>query len=179
MKKLAIIALLGLGMWLSSCGSTTNTPVPKTGAGGIWEAQLIGGIGEASLLDFTTQFSVGTGGGGLDITSISFINTNSGSCFLTVQGESGSAVLTTSASNQVTGTLSYTVSSATPSGNVLSLTASPPTGQITGTSTNGALTGGVVTGTWSLSGGTGCTGSGSFTMCQEAVPNNGTCSPTN
>jgi hypothetical protein len=191
MKKLAVIALLGMGMWLSSCASGTNTPVVQTGAGGIWEAQLVGGLGEASLLDFTVQFSVGAGGGPLDITSIpAFLNNNQNSCFPAVSGYSGSAVLATSASNQVTGSLSFTVSSGTSStvttASTLTLTAgpdsTPPTEGVTGTSSgtsdNSALSNGVVQGVWSLSGGTGCTGSGTFTMCQEAVPNNGACSTT-
>jgi hypothetical protein len=191
MKKLAIIALLGLGMWLSSCASGTNTPVVKTGAGGIWEAQLIGGLGEASLLDFTVQFSVGAGDSTLDITSIpAFLNTNSGACFESVATYNGSMDLATSASNLVTGSMNFTITSGTSStvttASTLTMTAgpdsTPPTEGVTGTSSgtsdNSALSNGVVQGVWSLSGTSPCIGSGTFVMCQEAVPNNGACGTT-
>ena len=179
MKKLAFVALLALAIALCSCGSGTNTPVKTTGAGGIWEAQLYGGTGQAALLDFTSQFSVGVDASALDITSFAFINVNS--CFpilnsTSTAGESGSANLTTSASNQVTGSLTYTINSS--SGSVLSLNATPssnlPGSGVTGKSVNSALQNGVVIGTWGLTPGTGttgCAGSGTFVMCQEAVPN--------
>lgn len=162
MKKIAFAALLALAIALCSCGTTHNTPVPTTSASGNWEAQLVGGTGEASLLDFVTGFSVGSGGGGFNITSFSFINTNASSCFLSVASETGSATLTTSSTNQVTGSMNFSVTSG--SGNVLTLTTSS-TG-VTGTSSNGVLTNGIASGDWSLSGGSGCTGSGTFIMCQ-------------
>ncbi len=185
MKKLAILALLGLGMWLSSCASNTVAPAPSTGAGGNWEARLVGGVGPASLLDFVSNFSVGGGGGGLTINSFSFFNSNASSCFLTVSGESGNAMLNTTASGQVTGTLSYTVTSASPAGSTLSLTSyqNGLTGTSTGTSGNTALRNGVVLGTWTLSSSTdttGCSGTGTFVLCQEAVPNSsGGCGTAN
>jgi hypothetical protein len=180
MKKLATIALLGLGMWLSSCASNTVAPAPRTGAGGNWEAQLTGGTGQAALLDFVSNFSVGFNGGTLDINSFSFFNANT--CFSTTSTDSteqGSAVLNTSASNQVTGSLTYQISGAAPSGSVLTLTSYPAPIGLTGTSSNGsnngALTNGVVTGTWSLTSSNNNTDcdvpSGTFVMCQEAEPN--------
>jgi hypothetical protein len=187
MKKFAIVALLSLGLWLSSCASNTVVPAVTTGAGGNWEAQLLGGVGEASLLDFTTDFSVGAGDTTLDIHfPPSFFNQNSQSCFQTIAAYNGSVVLTTSASNQVTGSMTYTITS--DSGNALTLTAGPGsdpptigvTGISTGTSDNGVLSNGAVFGVWTLTegdGGTGCAGSGTFTMCQEGVPKNGACGP--
>jgi hypothetical protein len=167
MKKLALVALLGLGLWLSSCASNTVSPTPTTGAGGNWEAQLYGGTGEAALLDFVSNFSVGSDSETLTINSFSFINVSPNSCFPNGSSESGSVLLQTTASNQVTGSLMYTITSSTPS-NTLTLTTGTA-GQVTGTSNNGALVNGVVQGTWSLTG--SCTGSGSFVMCQEAIPN--------
>jgi hypothetical protein len=185
MKKLAIGVLLALGIWLSSCGSNTVAPAPTTGAGGNWEAKLVGGIGEAALLDFVTNFSVGYGGGTLTINSFSFFNTNS--CFSAISSDTGSAVLNTNASGQVTGTLNYTVTSS--SGNTLTLTTAQttlpngivlPSGEVYGTSSgtsgNTALQNGVVTGNWVLGtpGSTSaCSGYGTFTMCQGAA----TCAP--
>lgn len=182
MKKLAIAALLALGFMLGSCATNTSVPAPVTGAGGNWEAQLLGGSGEASLLNFVTNFNVGIDGGALTINSFSFINTNGSSCFLTVAGESGTIALTTSASNQVTGSLTYTIASTAPSGNILTLftidsSTQIQVGTVTGISNNGALTNGVVTGNWTLTNAnnnTACEGQGTFLMCQEAA----TCTPT-
>ena len=85
--------------------------------------------------------------------------------------ESGTATLNTNTgTNQVTGTLDFTVTSVTPAGNTLTLT-----GNLTGTSngtttTTGTLSNGVVSGTWTLTGGQGdpsCTVlKGTFVMCQ-------------
>ncbi len=166
MKKLAILALLALEVAVCGCGNTSTNAaqVPTTSANGTWEAILSGGEGQAGVLNFVTQFNVGEGGGTLDITSFSFLT--AGPCFTNVT-ENGSAVLTTSSTNQVTGTLSYTV---TGGGSTLTLDGTA----VTGTSNKGVLSGGAVSGTWTLSGGTGCTGSGTFIMCQGAT----TCSTT-
>jgi hypothetical protein len=177
-KLLAIVGLLALGFWLGSCGSSRTLAItPTTSASGNWEATLVGGIGEASKLDFLTTFSVGTGGGTLAITAFSFINTDPASCFLGVQGASGSTILTTNTTNQVTGSMIITVNS-NPAGSTLTLSTTAsgglPGGQVTGTSNNGTLSSGVVTGNWTLTGGTGCTGQGTFLMCQGTVP----CTPT-
>ena len=161
MKKLAILALLALELAVGGCGNSSSTTTTTTNASGNWEAQLTGGIGEASLLNFTTAFTVNTSGP-LSITGFSFINT--GACFVTGEAESGTATRSTDSSNKVTGTLTYTVQSGAPAGNTLTLT-----GNVTGTSSSNALTGGAVKGTWTLIGGTGCSGSGNFTMCQNAT----------
>lgn len=170
MKKLAFLTLLALAFAVSSCGNSTTSTTTNTQAGGLWEAQLTGGTEEASKLNFTTQFTV-TNSGPLDITGFAFFN--SGACFATglnVENESGSADFTTSSTNQVTGTLSFTVNSINPPGNALALT-----GNLTGTSngtttTTGTLSNGVVAGTWALTGGASCTGgsqlTGNFIMCQ-------------
>jgi len=166
MRKLAILVLLAVELAVGGCGNSTSTTTTTTDASGNWEAQLTGGTGEASLLNFTTAFTVNNSGP-LSITGFSFINT--GTCFVSGETESGNATLATDSTNAVTGTLTYTVQSGTPAGNTLTLT-----GNVTGTNSSNALTGGAVTGTWSLTGGTGCTGTGNFTMCQNAT----TCSTT-
>ena len=177
MKKLAI--LLGLALELAVCGCGNNKPnsVTNTSTSGNWEAQLIDGTGQASLLNFVVAFSV-TNNGPLDITGFGFFN--QGSCFdtgLNKQTENGNASFTTDTTGHVTGTLDLTVNSSS-TGSVLKLT-----GQLTGTSngtttTTGTLSNGVVVGTWSLSAGQGsassCTGSGTFVMCQGTA----TCSTT-
>jgi hypothetical protein len=182
MKKLfALGALIALGLWLGGCASRTLTPVNLTAVtSGNWEATLTGGLGEASKLDFLANFQVNSGGGQLDITAFSFINVDSNSCFYRVQGESGSAELTTNVTNQVTGTMIMTIVSASPPGNTLTLSTTAgnglPGGELTGIRNNGAVTNGSVTGNWTLtntSNNSDCSGQGTFLMCQGAA----TCTP--
>jgi len=173
MKKLAILILLALELAVGGCSTGTHSTTVTTSTSGNWEAQLTGGIGEASKVDFVTTFNVtdtsGANNQPLDITGFSFFN--AGACFANGTGtstETGSATLNTSGTNQVTGTLTFTVVSVTPAGNTLSLT-----GNLTGTSngtttTTGTLSSGVVSGTWTLTGSSDCTGGGNFIMCQGA-----------
>jgi hypothetical protein len=165
MKKLAILILVALGVVALGCGHSNLAPPPKTQTGGEWEAQLIGGTGQAALLNFVTDFNVtntnGAGNEPLSISSFGFFNVQS--CFVT-QDVSGSANLTTSTTNLVTGSMVYTVTSVNPGGNTLTLTSS----NVQGTASNGSLTNGVVTGSWSLTGSCagGGTVGGTFTLCQ-------------
>lgn len=188
MKKLALLMVLALQLAVSGCSSSTlqNTPT-NTATAGQWEAQLVGGTGQASKLNFVTGFNVqnnGTATVQLDITSFGFFNQQE--CFQlgTLQNpgstEEGTASFTTNTgTTQVTGTLTFTVKSITPPGNTLTLTT--PQGGLTGTSngtttTTGTLSNGVAVGTWTLKGGQGdpsCTGQGNFLMCQGT----NTCTP--
>ena len=172
MKKLALLTLLALELAVCGCGNSTPSTTTSTTTSGNWEAQLTGGTGEASQLNFVTAFSV-TNSGPLGNISVGFIN--AGKCFATglnAETETGSATLTTNSTNQVTGTLTLTIQSITPAGNTLALT-----GNLTGTSngttgTTGTLSNGVVAGIWQLTGGQGdpsCTGTGNFIMCQGAA----------
>lgn len=156
MKEVAV--LLVVALMLNGCSSTTTTT--QAAAGGIWSASLPGGTGEASGFSFTTQFTV-NGDGSLSVTYFQFLT--QGPCFPITGGSvAGSMVLTTNTSNNaVTGTFTYTVQS---SGNTLTLN-----GTVTGTNAVPTLSGGSVTGTWSLTGGSGCSSSGqSFTMTQTS-----------
>lgn len=176
MKKLAILMLLALELAVSGCGTSSPSTVTNTSATGSWEAQLIGGTAEASKLNFVTEFNV-ENSGPLDVTGFSFIN--AGACFangLDGSNEAGTASFTTNSGTlQVTGQLTFTVTSVTPPGNVLILTT--PAGGLTGTSngtttTTGTLSGGVAVGSWKLTGGSGdpsCNGTGTFTMCQATA----------
>ena len=176
MKKLAILMVLALELAVCGCGTSPAPNTVSTSTSGFWEAQLIGGTGSASELNFVTAFNV-TNIGPLDVTSFSFIN--GGACFATgVKGstEAGTASFTTNTgTDQVTGSLTYTVTSQIPAGNVLTLTTYPDglTGTSNGTTTTtGTLTNGVAVGTWKLTG--PCTNGanpppgGTFTMCQGA-----------
>ena len=175
MKKLAFLTLLALALAVSGCGTGPAPNVVGTSASGFWEAQLIGGTGEASKLGFVTAFNV-INIGPLDITSFSFFN--AGACFANgVKGstEAGTASFTTNiGTGQVTGSLTYTVTSAIPVGNVLTLTSNVDglTGTSNGTTTTtGTLSNGVAVGNWTLTGSSACTGGppsvgGTFIMCQ-------------
>jgi len=182
MKKLAILMLLALEIAVCSCGTSSPSTTVTTSTTGNWEAQLTGGTGAASQLNFVTAFTFTVNSGAsvpLDITGFSFIN--AGACFANgVNGstETGSATVTVSSTNQVTGGMTYTVTSQTTAGTVLTLTsANGLTGTSNGTTgTTGTLTNGVVVGTWSLSSSdTNCIGTntspvmGTFLMCQGAA----------
>jgi len=186
MKTVAILTLLALALAIGSCGTRTPTTTVETTTNASWEAQLIGGLGQASELNFVTQFSVSNINGGptepLGIAGFSFIN--AGTCFTSDETESGSAQLSTNTAHQVTGSMAYTVASGNPHGNVLTLCAnstaagcpSPPTGGVSGTSnatpgTVGPLSNGIAWGTWTLTNtnDAACTGGGTFIMCQAAA----------
>ena len=172
MKKLAILVVLALELAVCGCGTSSPSTEVNTSTSGNWEAQLIGGTGEASKLNFVTAFSV-TNSGPLDIPNPGFSFFNNNACFANGTNgstQSGSATLVAGSTNQVTGTLTYTVTSTTPAGNTLSLS-----GNLTGTSngtvgTTGTLSNGIVVGSWTLTGGQGdpsCVAkNGTFLMCQ-------------
>jgi hypothetical protein len=113
---------------------------------GTWNANLTDTNG-TQVFTFATSF-VETGDGTLNITSLSF-STNS-SCFVSGETESGTFGLSGDFNGNVSGSFGMNVQSGTPSGNTLSLT--------------GMVSGNTITGTWTLTGGTGCTGNGTFNM---------------
>lgn len=181
MKK---VAMLLLAMEFAVCGCASNiqhTITTTTVSGGQWEAQLLGGKGDASKLAFVASFTVTPNpdltNEPLVVTGFGFIN--SSKCFATdVNGinqedEGGFAnIQTNTGTDQVTGTLNFVVTSISPPGNTLTLNGNL-TGTSNGTTTvNGTLSNGVVQGKWTLAGGAGdasCTGSGTFLMCQGAA----------
>ncbi|MFZ1006999.1 MAG: hypothetical protein WAN65_09190 [Candidatus Sulfotelmatobacter sp.] len=159
MKEVAILLLVAI--MLNGCGS--SRPTAQSVTGGVWSASLSGGEGSASGFSFITQFTVDSSGT-LSFSRFQFIN--QGNCFPLDGGAvSGSMGLTENmATDQVTGSMTLTVAS---NGNTLTL--SSPDG-VTGTLTGTTLSNGSVTGTWAVTGGTGCTGGGgSFTMTSETT----------
>lgn len=185
MRKLAILFVLALVTAVSGCGGNTVTSTPTTQTSGSWEAELISGTGQSSLLNFVISFNLNQTGS-LDVTGISFFNSNS--CFdigLDLETATGTATLTTTNADTVSGPFSLTIVGAG-TGSKLVLN-----GTITGTSsgtiyTTGNLSNGSVTGQWSLTPGAGAgsscikipAASGDplppFIMCQGAA----TCTPT-
>lgn len=182
MKKLALVALLALEFAVCGCG-TSGSPATftNTQATGNWEAQLTGGTDQASLLNFVVTFTV-TNQGPLSFSGSNPVGFfNAGSCFLTgtnQQNVTGTANFGTNvATNQVTGTLGLTITSAT-NGSVLTLNPGTLTGTSNGTtSTTGTLSNGVVVGNWTLQPGNapGCNkAQGNYILCQDKA----TCTPT-
>jgi hypothetical protein len=178
MKYLAILVLVAVGVGALACGHTILPPIIQTTTSGNWEAQLIGGEGQTSLLNFIVGFSVLNTNGGtteqLTMTNFSFFNSQS--CFVAEGLPIGSANLTTTSENQVTGNMTITVTSSVPAGNTLTLSTVNSNGQsvgsVYGAVNNGALTNGIVTGEWTLTStgsGSTCQGSGTFLMCQGAA----------
>ena len=143
MKKLAVAWLVTVVLTLVGCGSNNS----KQGN--------INGTWTAALSD--TNFSFGTSlvvnsDGTLSVSQFSF-STNGQPCFVSGETESGSFALTGNFNGNVTGQFGLKVVSGSPSGNTLNLT--------------GTVTGNTIAGTWSLTGGSSCQGSGTFTMTKS------------
>ena len=139
MKKLAVAGLVAVVLTLVGCGWHNHG---NGNINGTWTAIL-------SDSDFSFGTSVVVNGDGtLSINQFSF-STN-GPCFVSGETESGSFAFTGDFNGHVTGQFDFKVVSGSPSGNTLKLM--------------GTVNGNAITGTWTLTGGTGCTGSGNFTM---------------
>jgi hypothetical protein len=139
MKKLAVAGLVAVVLTLVGCGWHNHG---NGNINGTWTAIL-------SDSDFSFGTSVVVNGDGtLSVDQFSF-STN-GPCFVSGETESGSFAFTGDFNGHVTGQFDFKVVSGSPSGNTLKLM--------------GTVNGNAITGTWTLTGGTGCTGSGNFTM---------------
>ncbi len=184
MKKLAFFILLTAAAVVPGCGSNTIQSLPTTNTSGNWEAQMIGGTGPASQINFIVNFNVfitnGQGTQQLTIHQIVFFNTGPDSCFPLPTGTNGSPVnilgsmdlFTNPGTEQISGTMAMKITS--PSGNVLTLTANPPSGGVLGTNSSGNMTKGAVSGTWTMtSSNKACavnnTPPATFIMCQNAT----------
>lgn len=142
-KQFALATLLVLSMTLAGCGKSAGN------IDGNWTTTLTTPPGGTPVFAFQTNFT-GSGGGNFTITSLTF--TTAGTCFATGPfTETGSVSLSGDYNGHVTGSFAMTISTQFPAGtnNVLSL--------------NGAVANSTITGTWTLTGGTGCSGNGVFT----------------
>jgi hypothetical protein len=143
LKQIAVVLVLALGLMLSGCGYGSSGNV-----NGNWTATLITPPGGTPVFAFATTFSQGSGGT-LGFTNFTF--TTAGTCFDTGPfTETGSVSLTGNYSGGVKGSFAMTISTMFPAANnTLTLT--------------GVVNGNAITGTWTLVGGTGCAGNGTFT----------------
>jgi hypothetical protein len=148
MTVFSAIVLLVLGLTMSGCGSGNSSP----GSGninGTWTATLTN-TGGSPIYTFSTSFTQGTGST-LNITNFTF--TSTGPCFASYQtSETGSFGLMGNFNGNVTGTFDMTITTMFPgaTNNVLTL--------------QGTVTGSTISGNWTLMGGTGCSGNGTFTI---------------
>jgi hypothetical protein len=147
-KQIAIIVLLALGLTMSGCGSGNGAP----GSGninGTWAFALTNTDGSPAYT-FSTTFTQGSGSA-LSITNFTF--TSTGPCFASYQtSETGTFGLMGNSNGNVTGTFDMTITTMFPgaTNNVLTL--------------QGTVAGNTITGNWTLTGGTGCSGNGTFTI---------------
>jgi hypothetical protein len=142
MKKLAVAGLVAVVLTLVGCGWHDHG---HGNINGTWTAIL-----SDSAFSFGTSVVV-NGDGTLSVDH--FIFSTSGPCFVSGETESGSFAFTGDFNGNVTGQFDYKVVSGSPSGNTLTL--------------KGTVSGGTIGGNWSLTGGSGCQGSGTFTMLRS------------
>jgi hypothetical protein len=146
MKKLAVALLLAAGLVLVGCGSNNSNSSTINGS---WTAVLTNSSDESQAFTFTTSVTENNDG----TLSVTNLTISSSSCFVSGETESGSFALGENFNGNVTGQFQFKVMSASPSNNVLTLT--------------GTANGNTIKGTWTLTGGTGCQGSGNFTMTKS------------
>jgi hypothetical protein len=144
MKQFSIVTLLAVSLVLVGCGSHSSSN--PANINGTWNAMLTD-TNNQTFFSFGTALTV-QGDGTLAVAT--FTITSASPCFVSGQTESGSFALTGNFNGNVTGKFGFVVQSGSPAGNVLTL--------------SGTANGNTISGTWSLTGGFGCTGSGAFTM---------------
>jgi hypothetical protein len=145
MKRFAAAIVLLISLALIGCGSNSSNP---SNINGTWNATMVSG-GNATVFTFGTSLTV-NGDGSLSVSNFSF--TTNSPCFVSGETESGSFTLSGNFNGAVNGKFGYTVQSGSPAGNTLTL--------------SGTANGNTISGTWSLTGSSGCTGSGTFTMAK-------------
>jgi hypothetical protein len=143
MKLLAVRLSVLVGLLLTGCGSNNTNP---SNLNGTWNATLMGNNNSTELA-FGTSLQVNNNG---SVSVLNFQFTTNSPCFVRGETETGSFTLSGNFNGQVNGTFGMIVQSGTPSGNTLTLT--------------GSAAGNTISGNWTLTGSTGCTGSGTFTM---------------
>ena len=141
-KHTGIIALITLALILSGCGTTSN---PGSGnINGNWIANLANSNSSGPTFQFNTSLTV-SGSNSLVVTNLTFVSPSP--CFPGPTSETGSFGLTGNFNGSVEGTFAMNV---TGNGSTLAL--------------SGTVQGGNINGTWTLQGGTGCSGNGTFSM---------------
>jgi hypothetical protein len=143
-KDFRIIVLLVSSAMLCAFGGGTSTSSTVTGN---WTATL-SNPDSSPAFAFTTSLNQSSGSTSVNVKALSF--TTSTSCFSSGTTETGSFALSGNFNGQTQGTYQMTVQSGTPSDNLLTL--------------QGTVKDKTISGTWTLVGTTGCSGSGNFVM---------------
>jgi hypothetical protein len=142
MKQFCIVIALVLGFTLG-CGSDHSK---SSDINGNWNATLTS-AGNQTVLAFATSLKA-NGDSSLNISNFHF--TTDSPCFVSDETESGSFTVNGDFDGNVKGKFGMTVQSGDPAGNALAL--------------SGTDDGNTISGTWTLTGGSGCTGNGTFAM---------------
>jgi hypothetical protein len=144
-KPFGLMILLLLGLLTTGCGSSNSN---SNNINGTWTANLTNPNGSPAFA-FTTDFTQQSGDS-VTVTNLKF-NTSS-PCFSGPTTQTGSFGLAGNFNGNVTGTFGMNISTMFPSGtnNQLAL--------------QGTVNGNTVAGTWTLTGTSGCSGNGTFTM---------------
>ncbi|HVN21540.1 MAG TPA: hypothetical protein VMU05_22330 [Dongiaceae bacterium] len=143
MKQYAVALALVLGLALVGCGSNNSK---DSNINGTWNATLTSG-GNSTVFAFGTSLQTNSDG---SLTVSNFDFTTNSPCFESGETETGSFTLSGDFNGNVNGKFGMTVQSGNPAGNTLAL--------------SGAVNGNTISGTWTLTGSSGCTGNGTFTM---------------
>jgi hypothetical protein len=148
-KSIGMIVLLLVGLMMVGCSSSGSN---SGNINGNWSASLSSTPTGPPIYSFSTTFTQASGGG-LSVSNFTF--TTDGPCFQgDATSETGTFTLSGNFNGNVTGTFGMTISTAFPGGatqNVLTLT-------------NGMVNGNTISGDWTLTGVTGCSGQGTFTI---------------
>lgn len=119
---------------------------------GNWNATLVNGSDQTTAFTFSTTFTDVTANG---VTVSNFKFTSSSPCFDgQATSETGTFALSGNFNGNVTGTFGMTITTASPgtaTQNVLTLS-------------NGTVNGNTISGNWTLTGTSGCSGQGTFTI---------------
>ena len=145
MKKFGVMVLLFASLTLVGCGSSNHTP---GNINGNWQATLSDTNGNP-VFAFSTSLVASGSNGALTVSNFTF-TTNDASCPISGGTETGTFTFTGDFNGNVSGHFQFDITSGTSNNADLTLT--------------GTVTGNSIAGTWSLSGGSGCTGNGSFTL---------------
>jgi hypothetical protein len=146
---IGISILLAIALIMAGCSS--NSSSGPNNINGTWTANLTNTDGSPAY-QFSTTFTQDSGS---DLSITNFTFTSPGTCFApytTEVAESGSFTLSGNLNGQVTGTFAMTITTMfpQPTNDVLTL--------------QGNVSGNTISGTWTVTGGTGCNGNGSFTL---------------
>jgi len=143
MKTTTLCLTAALILFAVGCGNNNNSPNAINGS---WTAAL-SNTGGSQAFSFTTNLS-STSGTGVTVTNLSF--TTQSPCFSGGQTASGAFTLSGTLNGVTSGGYQMTIQSSNPTGNTLTLT--------------GTLNNNTINGAWTLTGSSGCTGTGSFVM---------------